>query len=165
MSDNVVGLTVKFGRYSIQDESDNSEMEWLVLDSADEKLLLLSKYAIEAMPFHDCYEESTWERCSLRRWLNWTFYDLAFSDSEKRSIIQVLNSTPDPGELTKPKQVPDPYYPGTSHRVDVPASIEVRTARLTDHCSTLRRPRFRIEPTSRARRADQSRAPCRPLGG
>ena len=124
METTLIGETVAVGHYRIKNEDDHSKIEWLVLDQNGENFLLLSKYAIEAMPFHEQCGESTWERCSLRRWLNWTFYDHAFSTTEKHDILQVLNETPDSDNLVISEVVTDPKSSTLVRKAENPATIE-----------------------------------------
>ena len=60
--------TAKFGPY-----------EWLVLDRSEAGMLLLTKEGIACRPYHEEFEEVTWEKCSLRSWLNGEFMEAAFS--------------------------------------------------------------------------------------
>lgn len=55
------------------------ELEWLVLDEKDGKLLLLSRYALTCLPFNESGENCTWETSSVRAWLNGEFLETAFS--------------------------------------------------------------------------------------
>jgi hypothetical protein len=47
----------------------------------------LTKYAIDNKAFHNKDAEITWEQCSLRKWLNSSFYNTAFNESDKNKII------------------------------------------------------------------------------
>ena len=80
---------VTFGHYG------NEDIEWIVLGEKDGKTFLLSKYVIEAVPYHTEYVDITWEDCSLRTWLNGEFLETAFTPEEqaKIQITQVENST------------------------------------------------------------------------
>ncbi len=87
-----VGSTVRFGSYEQDDDlSDGAEeIEWIVLDTDGSKALLLSKYALDSKKFNDVrneYVASTWERSTLRPWLNGTFYDTAFGAKHKEMIV------------------------------------------------------------------------------
>lgn len=124
MERNIVGKTIEFGKYRIQYPDSADRIEWIVLAEQDGKTLLLSKYAIEAMHYHEKYEETTWERCTLRRWLNWSFYDCAFSRAEKDSIIQIRNQNHDYCEVTQRKQMNDPDYPNIIHNINVVSELE-----------------------------------------
>lgn len=84
-----VGDVVKFGRYEQDDNFENGAepIEWIVLDEQDGKLLLISKYALESLPFDTTSgEEITWENCTLRTWLNDSFYKDAFAVTEQEQI-------------------------------------------------------------------------------
>lgn len=124
MSNIQPGETVLFGKYHIKNGDSLDPIEWIVMEADGDSLLLLSKYVIEAMHYHEVYEETTWERCSLRRWLNWTFYDMAFTAEEKADILQVKNDNRDPHPLTLPVRVPDPTHRSDSVSVDIPGKIE-----------------------------------------
>ena len=86
------GYLVEFGTYEQnKDTGDGAEpIEWYVLDVKDGRALLLSKYILENMPYHKYKEEISWKNCTLREWLNGTFYDLAFNDEEKKRISTTL---------------------------------------------------------------------------
>jgi len=83
-----LGNTIAFGSY-LQNYGFKSEIEWQVLDVKDEKVLLISKYALDCKPYHITAENVTWETCTLRKWLNNDFLNTAFSKSEKEKILQV----------------------------------------------------------------------------
>ena len=85
-----VGSIVTFGRYP--QEGGSSELkpiEWLVLDTDEEKSLLLSRYGLDAKPYNTKYEDVTWETCTLRRWLNGEFLNTAFTPAERKNILTV----------------------------------------------------------------------------
>ena len=95
-----VGDIITFGQYEQDDNSINGpeEIEWQVLAVENGKALLISKYAIDAIPY-DLWERGdyylTWEECSLREWLNVDFYNSAFSIKEKSAIMEVMLSNKD----------------------------------------------------------------------
>ena len=82
-----VGDTVEFGSYEQDNDltNDTEAIEWLVLDVQDGKAMLLSKYALDCQLYN--LEDGDWEKSSLRTWLNGTFYDQAFSDTEKNQLL------------------------------------------------------------------------------
>ncbi len=83
------GDVVLFGSYE-QDNirSDGAEpIEWLVLDVKSDRMLLLSQYALDSERYHYRKESVSWDTCSVREWLNTTFYEEAFTRSERRSIL------------------------------------------------------------------------------
>ena len=84
-----VGDTVLFGTYEQNnDTSDGTEnIEWLVLAKEDNKILVISDKALDCHPYNMTYGDVTWESCSLRKWLNGTFLDNAFSTEEQALIL------------------------------------------------------------------------------
>ncbi len=84
-----IGDTYTFGSYR------NEPITWIVLDKDESGYLLLSKYGLEALPYNDTVADVTWQTCTLRSWLNGTFYNTAFSYSERTKIRETLVRTPD----------------------------------------------------------------------
>lgn len=80
--------TVVFGKYE-QNESKKTDIEWLVLERDGDKVLLMSKYILECKKYDEKENCITWEKCSLRKWLNKNFYDKAFSKNEQKQILEV----------------------------------------------------------------------------
>ena len=86
---NKVGDTIEFGLY----EQDNNVLngkepiKWIVLEKEDDHALLISVHCIEYKPYNNGNGEVTWEKSSLRKWLNNDFMDAAFSSTEKGKII------------------------------------------------------------------------------
>ena len=84
--------TVVFGSYEQDNNIDNGKegIEWIVLDRDDEKALLLSKYILKNISFHDKDEEVYWEHASARSWCNEIFLNDAF-ENDKDIIIKLKN--------------------------------------------------------------------------
>ena len=78
-----VGNTVKIG-----------EIDWLVLSVGDNKALVLSENVLEKRAYHSPDIDITWEYCELREYLNGSFYDKTFNDTEKKNILttKTINS-------------------------------------------------------------------------
>ncbi len=76
-----IGDAVRFGNY-------HGEIEWLVLDKKDNLFLLLSKNCLEAKPYNEEFVKTVWENCSLRKWLNEDFLESAFSEDERKMILE-----------------------------------------------------------------------------
>ena len=91
-----VGSIVTFGRYEQDNNIGNGqeEIEWIVLDVQDGKSLLLSRYGLDKKPYNTEYVGTTWEKCTLRKWLNGEFLQAAFTDTEQSGIMltEVNNS-------------------------------------------------------------------------
>ena len=83
-----IGDTVIFGRYEQDNDLSNGAepVEWFVLDKKDGKVLLLSKYALDAKSYNAEDKDVTWKTCTLRSWLNTEFYGTAFSGVEREAI-------------------------------------------------------------------------------
>ena len=92
------GSVVEFGHYEQDGRSSNGQepIEWIVLDRSGNSAMLLARYALDSMAYHDGYSsvQVTWSECSLRTWLNNSFYYAAFSDRERDAISTTTVSTP-----------------------------------------------------------------------
>lgn len=87
--------TLFFGNYEQDgDKSVAEPIEWIVLAEEDGKMLVISKYALDCQMFNTIYDQCAWDTCSLRVWLNDTFYSAAFSEHEKARIV-LTEVTPD----------------------------------------------------------------------
>ena len=85
-----IGDYIYFGSYEQDNNAANGkeDIEWLVLDKQDNKIFVISKYALDAKPYNKEWENITWENCTLRSWLNNDFYNAAFNEEDKLAIIQ-----------------------------------------------------------------------------
>ena len=114
--------TYTFGSYEQDGDSSNGKepIEWLVLDRDGDRALLISKYALDYqsfMPFYEpVTEHYTWEGCSLRRWLNGTFLNAAFSADEQQRLLTTTVIT----------------SPGSLHRENGPVTTEDRVFLLSN---------------------------------
>lgn len=114
--------TYTFGSYEQDGDSSNGKepIEWLVLDRDGDRALLISKYALDYqsfMPFYEpVTEHYTWEGCSLRRWLNSTFLNAAFSADERQRLLTTTVIT----------------SPGSLHRENGPVTTEDRVFLLSN---------------------------------
>ena len=92
-----VGTYVTLGSYEQDGVAENGTeaIEWLVLDVCDGKALLLSRYALDAKPYHKTASAVTWEDAFLRKWLNGTFYKGAFTGKEKGAVLMTCNTNAD----------------------------------------------------------------------
>lgn len=91
-ADAQVGDTVVFGTYEQDDKTDNGseDIEWFVLAKEEDRVLLLSRYALEGQPFNADSTDTTWETCSLRKWLNSDFLTTAFDQNEQQKIAETV---------------------------------------------------------------------------
>ena len=85
-----VGDTITFGKYEQDNNTSNGkeDIEWIVLAKENEKVLVISKYALDCKKYNMIYTEVTWKDCFLRKWLNRSFMNDAFDSSEKEIIAK-----------------------------------------------------------------------------
>ena len=100
-------VTIAFGRYPQASKNENALIEWLVLKNDGSKALLISKYALDCQRYNTSGTDVTWETCTLRRWLNGSFINGAFSAEEQKQILHTtvtVDRSPyrtNPGNNTK----------------------------------------------------------------
>lgn len=84
-----VGDYVTLGVYEQDNiESNGKEaIEWLVLDKQDDRVLVISRYALDWVKFNTVEAVVTWETCTLRGWLNDTFINEVFEPDERDRIL------------------------------------------------------------------------------
>lgn len=83
------GDVIKFGAYEQDLNYTNGKepIEWIVIEKTKKSVLLLSKYALDRLPYNKgAYTSATWETCSLRKWLNNDFIKSAFNKTEQGMI-------------------------------------------------------------------------------
>lgn len=111
-ADAAVGDTIDFGAYEQDNDSSNGKenIEWLVLAKRDNRLFVISRYALDCQQYNTEYVDISWENCTLRKWLNDDFFNAAFSDWEKDMIPTITVSkdknpdyTTNPGSVTQDK--------------------------------------------------------------
>lgn len=61
-------------------------IKWRVLSVDSDGIFIISDKILTASKYHNAVADITWSKCSLRTWLNNSFYNLAFTDSEKIRI-------------------------------------------------------------------------------
>lgn len=99
------GDYVVFGAYEQDNDTSNGkeDVEWLVLANEGDKILVISKYALDCQQYNTSCTDVTWETCSLRKWLNGTFLNAAFSSEEQNSIISsTVTADKNPSYSTSP---------------------------------------------------------------
>ncbi len=90
------GDYIIFGHYEQDGDTSNGPepIEWEVLDEYDGGMLLISRYILDAVPYNTEKIDITWEKSSIRYWLNEDFYYDAFDADEQRGIVKVKLSNP-----------------------------------------------------------------------
>lgn len=85
-----IGNTVTIGTYQQNTTSEEkTAVEWIVLDQQDNMSLLISKYGLDAVAYHQEWKEIEWKDCSLRAWLNNEFLNSTFNSDEINAIVIV----------------------------------------------------------------------------
>lgn len=74
-SHEIVDRVIRFGQH-----------DYKILEVQGNKALILAHNVLKNLPYHDTFEETAWVRCSLRSYLNESFYQ-QFSDEEKARIL------------------------------------------------------------------------------
>ncbi|MBO5223258.1 MAG: TIR domain-containing protein [Clostridia bacterium] len=98
-----VGDIYIFGSYYQSNDTTKEPIEWLVLAREGSKALLISKYALDCKPYNTSRTNVTWEKCSIRKWLNNDFIDTAFTATEKAKIpIVTVSADKNPSYRTNP---------------------------------------------------------------
>lgn len=77
-----LGGRLRFGGY-----------DWFVLDTQEDKTLIITEKVIMKRPYHSEEKEITWETSDMRKYLNGEYYNL-FTDADRARIIEVVNENP-----------------------------------------------------------------------
>lgn len=101
--------TITLGSYEQDNDTSNGKepIEWIVLDKADDKMLVISKMALDYKRYLDEsispeLDECVWSNSSIRNWLNDTFFTEAFNDVEQQKICETSVVTEDNEEYGTP---------------------------------------------------------------
>ena len=81
-----IGDKLSFGMYEQDTSGAKKPIEWLVLDKNENSLLVISDKGLDCIPYNPKCNDSTWETCTLRNWLNNDFYNKTFNSIEKTLI-------------------------------------------------------------------------------
>ena len=146
-----VGDTLTFGEYEQDNDTSNGkeDIEWLVLAKEGNRLLLISDKALDCQQYNESWEDVTWETCSLRKWMNNTFLNEAFS-TEEQKMIQSTNVSADknpnwdtdPGKATTDKvfllsiNEVNKYFASDKERMCVPTAYAIANGAYTSDSYT-----------------------------
>lgn len=84
------GDVIRFGKF------DGRQIEWIVIGKQDDRILVLSRYALEAKTYHSVKKaQVTWETSEMRRYLNTDFITACFDLQERRMIVETEIYNPD----------------------------------------------------------------------
>ena len=133
------GGYVTFGSYEQDNDLSNGkeDIEWLVLAREDNKALLISKYALDVQPYSQHITEVPWENSFIRKWLNDTFLNEAFSLEEQDGII-MSTVTADENPLHKLSQGNDTqdkvFLLSAAEAYEYFETDSARVCEMTDYC-------------------------------
>ena len=113
-------VTLSFGHYEQDGNTANGlePIEWEVLDTDGENLLLISKYALDSRVYHSKNADISWKDSDLRSWLNGEFLETAFSYAEYYQMrsVELEKGLQDWIFLLSAGEVLY-YYPGEADRI------------------------------------------------
>ncbi len=98
-------------------------IKWRVLKNDGSTLFLVADRGLDCKDYHDPGRSITWENCTLRNWLNGTFYNTAFSKAEQGVVMSqdVVN-----------EDNPDYNTEGGNNTIDKVFLLSI--GEVTDHC-------------------------------
>ena len=99
-----VGDTIFLGKYPQKDSTENSPIEWEILNIDDGVALLISKYAIIPSAYcnpNEGLEGIEWKKSHARKMCNENFYNSAFDKSEKQIICERTTTQIDISRVTE----------------------------------------------------------------
>ncbi len=80
-----VGCKVTFGNY------EGKDLVWTVMDADGDMRLMLLDGTVANVPFNEESVNTDWNSCTLRKWLNRTFIEKAFTLKERMTITIKLH--------------------------------------------------------------------------
>ena len=151
LSTATVGAKMLYGSYEQDNDTSNGkeDIEWLVLAKEGNRLLLISDKALDCQQYNESWEDVTWETCSLRKWMNNTFLNEAFS-TEEQKMIQSTNVSADenpeydtdPGKATTDQvfllsiNEVNKYFASDEERMCVPTAYAIANGAYTSDSYT-----------------------------
>ncbi len=142
-----IGDSITYGKYFFNNKNGLKPIEWIVLDVDKEELLLISKYCLDTVKYCELSaklngtEACIWENSYLRSWLNNEFFNQAFTEDEKRNILETTVITCESlnSELHKNKvfvlskeQVLE-FFPNINERIGIPTSYAIKKGANVGH--------------------------------
>ena len=91
-----IGDYIALGTYEQDNNFSNGSEQilWKVIGREEDRLLVISLYALDCQRYHETFDNVTWQTCTLRQWLNEYFFNTAFNEME-RAMISTVTVTPD----------------------------------------------------------------------
>lgn len=106
---------------------DGKPIEWLVLKEEGFTSLVISKDRIGQYRFDNNSSNNNWDSCDLRKFLKNDFYKSAFTEEEKKKIINV--------KLTDSNNVKDNIFILSKQEVEYLSDDDYEKAHYSSRCS------------------------------
>ena len=71
-------------------EKKKEPIKWIVLEKRADKVLLISRYALDYKKYNKKDKDITWKDCTLRKWLNDEFIETAFDKNEQKHVAETI---------------------------------------------------------------------------
>jgi len=139
-----VGKVITFGSYRQGTTTQKTPIEWIVLAVEEDRILVLSRYCLEAVKYNNwAAKPMTWEKCTLRAYLNNEFIHAAFSETEKQRILWTELENADTGKVDGGPNTQDrvfllsldevyTYMPNNTYRAAEPTQYAVKQGAYTN---------------------------------
>lgn len=75
------------GEYPYGKNGEKKPICWIVMEIAEDRLFLISRYVIDVMQYHTANKRMPWDRSSIRSWLNTQFVTEALSPEEQGYLL------------------------------------------------------------------------------
>ena len=100
------GDPILFGTYPQNKQGPAEPIRWIVLAKENNRLLLLSEKVLISQPFCKKPKNKSWNKSSVRKWLNKAFYKNAFNKLERKHIANI----PQKDSKGRPFGTSDPVF-------------------------------------------------------
>ncbi len=109
-----LGDILSFGSYEQDGQKENGKepIEWAVLGRDGDTAMLISRYCLDSHVYHKDYVDITWEKSSIREWLNKDFLNAAFTWEQQQLLLStpVLNESNEEYEIGGGKKTVDKVF-------------------------------------------------------
>lgn len=84
---------IEFGRYPTGADGSVEPVKWIVLAKDGSRRLLITREIIDCIPFNNEHAIVSWDKCSLRKYMNNDMFNTLFSRDEKKRVVTTVNET------------------------------------------------------------------------
>lgn len=85
-----IGKIVKFGEFPTTANGKKEPVEWIILDVAEDRMLVITRFGITRKAWNDTIplvKNILWKDSTIRKWLNTDFVEKTFSEEERKRIL------------------------------------------------------------------------------